>query len=212
MVKHPNRLREWRQRLELTQPEAAERVGCSISQYKKLERGERGLGKWLKPAAKAFDVTPNDVLLPDNLVRDPAALINEGRRVEIAELDFKGGLGEGEVLVVEQPVAHWAAPAGYFGRLGDLIIIDTKGDSMQPTLVAGDRVVIDQSDKNPSQGGIFAIWDGYGVKVKRVETIAQSKPRRIRVLSENPVYPPDEIAVEDSTIVGRVVGLIRRFV
>jgi transcriptional regulator with XRE-family HTH domain len=216
--KYPNRLREWRQVRGLSQPEIQaklnQRVKCSLSQYKKLERWERDLSpKYQVPLSDILGVEPGDLLVsPKRGSRRPGGLaVATASGIQIAEWDFKAGLGEGEVLATEHPIAHWSAPRGYFGRQGELVIIDTKGDSMQPTLVAGDRVVIDQADRDPSQGGMFAIWDGYGLKVKRVETIAQSKPRKIRVISENPIYPPDELVVEDATIVGRVVGLIRRF-
>lgn len=213
--KYPNRLRECRERRGLTQESLAASAGCSVSHYKKLERGERQLTpKWLGKFSEILGITANDLLtsMSRESRRQGALAVATASAIQIAEWDFKAGLGEGEVLATEHPIAHWSAPVGYFGRQGELVIIDTKGDSMQPTLVAGDRLVIDQADRDPSQGGMFAIWDGYGVKVKRVETIAQSKPRRIRVLSENPIYPPDELVVEDATIVGRVVGLIRRFV
>lgn len=212
MAKYPNKLKEWREIRGFTQPYVAEQIGCSDSHYKKLEAGDRKLSpKWLKKLAPLLDVTFDELLGASGVRVSGGALANKSSVIEIAEWDFKAGLGDGEVLAVEHPVAHWSAPKGHFGRHGELVIVDTKGDSMQPTIVAGDRVVIDQADRDPSQGGMFAIWDGYGLKVKRVETIAQSKPRKIRVLSENPIYPPDEIVIEDATIVGRVVGLIRSF-
>jgi phage repressor protein C with HTH and peptisase S24 domain len=216
--KYPNRLGEWRDARELTQEDMAARASkktkISVSHYKKLERGERQLTpKWLRVFSDILGISADDLLMSSSQGRQkPRGLAAAtASTIQIAEWDFKAGLGDGEVLATEHPIAHWSAPLGYFGRQGALVIIDTKGDSMQPTLVAGDRVVIDQADRDPSQGGMFAIWDGYGVKVKRVETIAQSKPRKIRVLSENPVYPPDELVVDDATILGRVVGLIRRF-
>lgn len=213
--KYPNRLKEWRELRDLTQETLAFRLGCSVSHFKKLERGERKLSpKWLRKLTDLLGISTDDLLTSEKRgnrrVGALAAATSSG--IQIAEFDLKAGLGEGEVLATEHPVAHWMAPNGYFGRPGELIIIDTRGDSMQPTLAAGDRVVINQADRDPSQGGMFAIWDGHGVKVKRVETIAQSQPRRIRVLSENPIYPPDELVMDDNTIVGRVVGLIRRFV
>ena len=50
-------------------------------------------------------------------------------------------------------------------------IIEILGDSMAPTLRSGDRVMVDESHRTPSPPGIYALHDGYGVIVKRIELI-----------------------------------------
>ena len=65
-------------------------------------------------------------------------------------------------------------------------IIEVRGDSMEPTLASRDRVMIDLDDTDPGQGGVFAVWDGETVLVKRVEKIHASEPPTVRVKSDNP--------------------------
>ena len=58
-----NNLRKIRESLNLSQDEAAERLGTSRSQYVKLERGERRMSDvWIERASKGFGVTPGAII------------------------------------------------------------------------------------------------------------------------------------------------------
>ena len=46
-----------------------------------------------------------------------------------------------------------------------MITID--GDSMEPLLGSGDRILIDTSQRVPAPPGIFVIWDGPGLVAQR---------------------------------------------
>ncbi|HVJ31619.1 MAG TPA: S24 family peptidase [Terriglobia bacterium] len=134
------------------------------------------------------------------------------RSQRLPEIDVRAGMGPGQVPVdIERPVDFWEVPRGFFGRSGELLVVQVKGESMEPVLKTGDRVIIDRSDTVPSPGGIFGIFDGHGVIVKYVETIAQSNPLQIRIFSGNPPFTPQDMVVQDDTIVGRVLGYVRRF-
>jgi phage repressor protein C with HTH and peptisase S24 domain len=58
-----------------------------------------------------------------------------------------------------------------------MIAID--GDSMEPLLSSGDRIVLDASQRIPVPPGTFVIWDGMGLVAKRAEHIPNSDPPRI---------------------------------
>lgn len=90
-----------------------------------------------------------------------------------------------------------------------------KGDSMEPTLIEGDMVLIDtsaaeprvfkreQRDRRHSQ--IFAFADGSGARVKRIE---RPEPDQIMLLSDNTQYLPELVHgsdLADLKIIGRVV-------
>jgi len=77
---------------------------------------------------------------------------------------------------------------------------------MEPRLYEGDRVFIDLRYTVPSPEGIFALWDGYGVVVKRVEIVRGSDPLRVRIISANASYTPYEVALDDIKIIGRYAG------
>lgn len=87
-----------------------------------------------------------------------------------------------------------------------LRILAVRGDSMEPRLWSGQRVMVDTDDKTPSPPGIFVVWDGLGLVIKRVEVVAGSDPLRVRISSANPAYAPYERTIEEAHINGRVVG------
>ena len=110
----------------------------------------------------------------------------------------------------------WPMARGYFeGVLGirdaaRLAAVEIKGDSMAPTLRAGDRVLVDRGDRQPSPPGLFALWNGQGTTVKRIEAIPGPVPSRWRILSDNRAHGPEELAADDIQVIGRVVWLGRR--
>ena len=91
-------------------------------------------------------------------------------------------------------------------RADDLLVIDLRGDSMEPDFFNGDRVVINRRDVNPVQPGPFALWDGDGYVVKNIERRRGS----LRIFSSNPKYSDWESDGSDIQIMGRPVWFARR--
>lgn len=93
---------------------------------------------------------------------------------------------------------------------GDLRMIAVDGDSMEPLLSSGDRIVIDVSRQAPAPPGIFVIWDGMGLVAKRIEHMPNSDPPRVVLKSLNPEYDSYERLAEEIRVVGRAVWMSRR--
>ena len=74
----------------------------------------------------------------------------------------------------------------------DLLIIDVRGDSMEPDFMHGDQILIDCRDCDPRQPGAFALWDGDGYVIKLIERIP-NRAGWYRVFSANGRYTPYEI-------------------
>jgi len=150
----------------------------------------------------------------------------------IPEIDVRAGMGGGGGLsdyqegykngtnnygsngdvYTDQIKANWSIPDGYLRQElnvnpNKVRIIDVDGDSMEPTLRAGDRVMVDFNDVRP-RPGIFCVWDGFGIVVKRVETVHGTD--RVRLLSDNDRHTPYEVTAEEAKILGRVVWFGRR--
>lgn len=89
-------------------------------------------------------------------------------------------------------------------------ILPIIGDSMMMTLFPGQRVMVDTTDRTPSPPGVFIVWDGLGLVVKRVEYIAHSDPATVRIISDNPKYAPYERTLDEAHIQGRVIGVWMR--
>ena len=95
-------------------------------------------------------------------------------------------------------------------RPEDCEVIRVEGDSMVPTLRPHDRVMVDLSKKAPSPGGVFALFDGLSVIVKRLEYIHGSDPPTVRIISDNDRHPNYERTLEEAHIIGRVIWRARR--
>lgn len=120
----------------------------------------------------------------------------------------------------QEVIAQWALPPSYVRNELNLSfdtadIISVRGDSMDDGskfgLSSGDRVIVDRADRDPSQGAIFAVWDGSGVIVKQIEPVRGSDPLRIICKSLNPRYEPFELILDENThIIGRIAAKFSR--
>jgi hypothetical protein len=118
-----------------------------------------------------------------------------------------GGTGEGDVehaliprrLVVDELRA----------KPDDLLLIEARGQSMEPDFHHGDQILVDKRDCNPVQPGAFALWDGDGYVVKLVERVPRQLGR-YRIFSANDRYSAYEVEAEDVRIMGRPVWFGRR--
>lgn len=98
-----------------------------------------------------------------------------------------------------------------FGASPEGVFIDEcRGDSQEPTIFAGQPVMIDANDRKPSPPGIFLCWDGVGMVFKRIEVVPNSKPPKVLLKSDNPRYETYERLLDEVTIYGRVVGIWKR--
>jgi transcriptional regulator with XRE-family HTH domain len=86
----------------------------------------------------------------------------------------------------------------------DLRIMRVEGDSMEPTLLDQDTVIVDLTKKTPSPPGIFVLHDGMGLVAKRVEIVPRSDPLRLRIVSDNSRYAAYDVTVDEANIVGRI--------
>src|SRR5262249_31752815 len=113
--------------------------------------------------------------------------------LRIDELDVRASAGDGLAGDSEKIVAEWQLPSEvvrYYSSAPAeaLRFITVLGDSMEPTLQPGQRVLVDTGDRIPTPPGIFVVWDGLGLVVKRVQALAHSEPMRVRITSDNPKY------------------------
>ncbi|MGE5563970.1 MAG: helix-turn-helix transcriptional regulator [Bacillota bacterium] len=97
-------------------------------------------------------------------------------------------------------------------RPADLSIVRVEGDSMAPTLNAGDDILVDLGDAaDRLRDGIYVLRIDDAVVVKRLAL--NPTGRRVTVQSDNPAYPdwPD-CGLDDIKLIGRVIWSGRRIV
>ena len=111
----------------------------------------------------------------------------------------------------ETVVDDWRMPAEFvkshtsspFERLK---VVAVTGDSNIPDFMPGERVLVDTDDRKPSPPGVFVLWDGVGLVMKRIEVIPNSNPVRVRLIPRNPIYETYERPLADIVINARVIG------
>lgn len=91
----------------------------------------------------------------------------------------------------------------------DMLLIDTRGSSMEPDFQNGDQILIDKRDCNTAQPGAFALWDGDAYVIKMIERVPL-QPGRLRLFSLNDRFTPYEADVDQVKIMGRPVWFARR--
>ena len=111
--------------------------------------------------------------------------------------------------------ARWYLPEAMLRHEGraapeNLRILGARGDSMEPLIGEGDRIVVDISRRMPVTGEMVVLWDGGGLVVKRVELMPGSQPPGIRLISANPAYEPYTCLADEAHIVGTVVWTIKK--
>lgn len=143
----------------------------------------------------------------------PRAPMPENGSVSIPEHDVRASAGPGAIVEGETEVERWPLPKNYVRnvlslRSSSLAIIEVIGDSMDPTLKSGDKIMIDLNDKNVATPGVFALYDGDATVVKRVERIPGTETLRIK--SDNPLHGAYDVPIDFVHVAGRVVWFGRR--
>ena len=135
---------------------------------------------------------------------------------KISEIDVRASAGPGAIHDgLEESKETWIFSDAivrheFRARAQDLNIITIDGDSIEPVLSSGDRILIDTSQRVCVPPGIFVIWDGMGIVAKRVEHVPLSDPSKIVIKSINPQYETYERDAEEVNIIGRVIWAAKR--
>jgi transcriptional regulator with XRE-family HTH domain len=146
---------------------------------------------------------------------------------QVPELDTRAGLGGGGVPArkVRKDGKHadplkaegWLFPASFVREQlhtspGRLLVLDTTGDSMAPTIVSGERVIVDTGHKTPTPDGLYAIRDTLqSIVVKRLQVLRSARPTRVKIISDNPNHPSEETSLGELEIVGKVLCCLKLF-
>jgi transcriptional regulator with XRE-family HTH domain len=195
----------------------------------------------LKAFAPYLNYSPEQILLwgrypgtGNSHVESSDVLREEGQEVEpfgpspgqVPELDTRAGLGGGGLPAREvrkggnytDPVKSegWVFPPSFIREQLHaaplrLLVLETNGDSMMPTIASGERVIVDTGHKTPTPDGLYAIRDTFGcIVVKRLQVMRTSRPTRVKIISDNPNHAGEETPLNDLEVVGKVVCCLKQ--
>lgn len=204
--------------LNLSQSALARSVGVTQGTIAHLVSGRTTNSVHLPQIARALETTveylsgvtddPNTGALP---TPTPALLAEQLDLIQVPEIDLKFGFGATDLEVPVTRVARHFSRAfirQYTHASPDqLYFAHGTGDSMMPTLMDSDLLLIDASERDLRVADkIWAVaYCGAGM-IKRL------RPTRdgVRILSDNPNVPDDTAYDGELHILGRVVGIVRK--
>jgi phage repressor protein C with HTH and peptisase S24 domain len=220
MVIIPDRLIHIMALRGLSQTRLAQDVGVSSSMIGKLARGESRGSTHLFKIAKALETSPEYLT---GLTEDPdvgafvppsaAEVVEKMGLTMIPEIDLHFALGGGSYA--DGPVSTSLVPyrTDWLQRItrgtpADVFLTRGDGDSMMPTILDDDDVVVNRADRIiTKQDRIWALGYGDLVAIKRVRRLASGV---FQLLSDNPNVTPIEAYEEELRVIGRVIWIGRR--
>lgn len=128
----------------------------------------------------------------------------------VPRLDVAASAGPGALIDAEPRLGTLGLDPALLARLSarphDLSLIRAAGDSMAPTILDGDELLVDRGDRRVrSAGRVFVLRHDGALLVKRVSRSGDA----YRVASDNPEVADFSAAAID--VIGRIVWLSRAF-
>jgi len=224
----------------ISRTELVEKSGVSKQQLSRLENGQIRLRlDHLKPFASLLGYSPEQILLWGRFPGTGDGETSEVSRKEmtpratggltagqIPELGARPGLDgvvrgrkarkEGRYSDPLKPEG-WVFPPSFVQEqlrtaAAQLLVLDTDGDSMAPTVMPGDRVIVDTGRKTPTPDGLYAIRDSFErAVVKRLQLLQSARPSRVKIISDNSNHATEEVSLSELKIVGKVVCCLKLF-
>jgi transcriptional regulator with XRE-family HTH domain len=208
----------------MSRSELVKRSGVSKQQFSRLENGLIRLRlDHLKPFANVLGYSPEQILLWGRYPGTTGDQIQGealGASENVPELaphseagsDYSKLRKRKEGQHVERIKAEdWAFPASFVTKqlrtsAKNLLVIEAEGDAMAPTIMSGEKVIVDTGHKTPSPDGLYAIRDPFeNVIVRRLQLLRAAQPSRVKIISDNPKHAAEEVGLSDLEIVGKAL-------
>lgn len=210
-----NNIAALRKQRGLSQTDLATQIGTTLNMLGKLERGDRTLDTvWMEKIANALKVDTRDLIGPapasDHV---PVRSVDAGETATLARLDLSLPMGPGASVddyVEDEPVLFDLGYLRAFSRTPAhrLKLARGVGDSMSPTILPNDEVLIDTTQNQLLHSDrVYAASINGGAAIKRLRPIEGG--RRILIISDNKTIEPYPVDAEEVRIWGRVIRFAR---
>ncbi len=215
------------QKPEKTQAGLARALGRDKSSVSRLLTGDRQIkaGEVSKIVAYLGEKPPPGALadivnaISPRVAAAPArssgiVAIGETEFASIPRYDAALSAGHGSIIDANAgPIGYHLIEAQWLRAVtrsapSQLAVLRVAGDSMEDTLADGDWVLVDRGHTRPAQEGIYALQIDDTTWVKRLSL--NLRDRLIRIISDNPRYPVQELPPDDLTVIGRVILIVAR--
>jgi transcriptional regulator with XRE-family HTH domain len=215
-----------REARHMSRTELVKRSGVSKQQLSRLENGLIRLRlDHLKPFANALGYSPEQILLwgrypGEAQTKDEAPSQSE----QVAELALRSdNAADQSKLKKRKEGRHvdrikseaWVFPSNFVreqlhASAKELLVVEAQGDAMAPTIMSGERVIVDTGDKTATTDGLYAIRDSSeNVVVRRLQLLRAARPPRVKIISDNPKHAVEEAALDEIQIVGKALCCLK---
>ncbi len=211
------------------------RLKKATNTFSDLEFAQKALGKgqssisnaktrgsvpplWIEKVAKNYRISADWLFFgiePMQLEeqKDKRICVDETELVMVPLVQARLAAGSGSFETSGEVYGRYAFRNEFLSRRGNpsrMVLMRVAGDSMEPEIKNDDTVLIDQSQKDPSPGQVYAVGVEDMVYLKMID----ASPGTMLLKSYNPDYPP--IAVDTRgdhadgvRIIGHVVWIGR---
>jgi transcriptional regulator with XRE-family HTH domain len=202
------------------------RSGVSKQQLSRLENGLIRLRlDHLKPFASALGYSPEQILLwgrfPGTAGAQPQAE-SPSPAEQVPELASRSAADQSKLKkrndgrhVDRIKSEAWVFPASFVreqlqASAKKLLVLEAEGDAMAPTIMSGERVIVDTGDKTATTDGLYAIRDSSdNVIIRRLQLLRAARPPRVKIISDNPKHATEEAALDEIEIVGKALCCLK---
>lgn len=212
------RLKLLRKSLGLTQTEFADKIGKTMRSVQNYEAGTRQIDNTTTMfICSTFNVNPDWLLngTGEMFIGDAS------RQQEVSDIisipyypEVSAAAGSGALVYDENTVKNIKISSAIINiKTGDNVcFINATGNSMQPVIDDRDLLLVDLSNKDFIDEGIYVVRLENTLLVKRLQKI----PNGIVLISDNPQYEKiilnsDNFNENDAAIIGKVISVIKNF-
>jgi transcriptional regulator with XRE-family HTH domain len=209
----------------MSRTELVKRSGVSKQQLSRLENGLIRLRlDHLKPFANVLGYSPDQILLWG---RYPGTSGDQIQGVlpaseQVAELASRSEPNY-STLRKRRESSHidriksegWMLPTSFLSKqlqtsAKKLLVIQAEGDSMAPTIMPEEKVIVDTGHKTPSPDGLYAIRDSFdNIIIRRLQLLRAAHPSRVKIISDNPKHAAEEVALDEVELVGKALCVFK---
>jgi len=197
--------------------------------YRAYENNQNGYARHAPAFSERLNVPTNWLLrggpLPDTEPPEPPPpgefgtpeILADTYNIELVrQVDISYAMGDG-AIVEDYPETGFMPFQRDFLRsvtrspISRLFLATVHGESMEPTLLRSDMVLIDAAQNRVAQQDqIWALTYAGAGMIKRLRRVRGESGDKYLILSDNPSVPAQEAEYEDVHIVGKVVWIARR--